>query len=467
MRKYFFFLLLLICGLGPAIAQNQYWEHPGINFNYAVEVMYYDSVTEKSYIGGSFTQIDGSPCKLLVYDGQSYTPFPVPPPAGVGNLRSIVRYHDKLYVCGYGATLASWDGNAWDIIDTGSYFNLRVWNDKLYAMGFYDTASAVLQYGGIGVWNDTVWTGLLGIDSIVSSGGNAIDDIAFYKGRVYVGGNWHNAAKPWLSDFMMHDGQGWQQVGNWGGSGMGNVNRLLVWRDTLYVAGSFTESPVVPGNGIVAWDGQQWHRLQRGVRGLSEAGTAVFDLNIYQDELWVAGFFSIINGRYVNDNYGKVAKWNGGQWCTMDTWLLGGAYGIGRWKDELFLLGGFNLPEDFSKRILLKWTGGSYSDTCNQDFTVGVDDLGKEHRLKIECYPNPHKEKFILSFVNNGSLASGKKLTIELIDVRGSVSSRLQHQLVYGKNETLINTRHLKPGIYSIRLLADGVIVGTVKVVKQ
>ncbi|MBL7705777.1 MAG: T9SS type A sorting domain-containing protein [Taibaiella sp.] len=464
MRKYFFFLLLLICGLGPAIAQNQYWEHPGIDFNNGARVMYYDSVTEKSYIGGSFIQVNGSPCKLLVYDGQSYTPFPAPLPVDIGSIWGIVRYRDKLYVCGRG--LVSWDGNAWQVIDSaGPYVNLRVWNDKLYAMGFYDTSSVVRQYGGIGVWNDTVWTGLLGIDSILSPDGNAIHDIAFYKGKVYVGGNWHNAAKPWLSDFMMHDGQGWQQVGNWGGSGMGGVNRLLVWRDTLYVAGSFTESPVVPGNGIVAWDGQEWHRLQRGVRGLSEAGTAVFDLNIYQDELWVAGFFSIINGRYVNDNYGKVAKWNGGQWCTMDTWLLGGASGIGRWKDELFLLGGFNLPEDFSKRILLKWTGGSYSDTCNQDFTVGIPVPGAEE-LSLKIYPNPGKGLFTIGFTNDANLLSGKVLQVRVSDISGKVMAQTQYTVRPGYNAFNVDLGALPPGTYLLTMVNEQV-KSSVKLVKE
>lgn len=466
MKKYLWFLYLSLCSTGITMAQNQYWEHPGIDFNYGVRVMYYDSLTEKSYIGGSFKLVNGAPCRILVYDGQNYTPFPVPPPIiGVSNTWAIVRYRDKLYVAGSG--LVSWDGNAWEVIDSGTYVNLRVWGDKLYAMGFNDPNSMVLHQGGIGVWNDTSWTGLLGIDSILVSPSNAIGDIAFYKDKVYVGGNWHNEAKPWLSDFMMHDGQAWQQVGNWGGSAMGGVNRLLVWRDTLYVAGAFVESPLVPGNGIAAWDGQQWHRLQRGVRGLSEAGTSVFDLNVYRDELWVAGYIPIINGRYVNDNYGKVAKWDGSQWCTMDTWLRSGVSGIGRWKDELFLQGNFSLQDDFSKKSLLKWTGGNYTDTCNQDFTVGVHQLTVQNSLNMMLYPNPHKEQCRLSYMNEGALSTHKKIRIVLADLSGRTMFAREQRPVYGKNELLIPTQQLQAGIYFLRLIADGNVLGQLKMVKE
>src|SRR5690606_13194782 len=148
------------------------------------------------------------------------------------------------------------------------------------------------------VWNDTVWTDLLGLDSVFGGWGGLVTDIEFYKGRGYVGGNWYNPSRPDLMDLMMHDGSSWKPVGFFGGDGMGGVNRLLTWRDTLYVAGMFLESPIIPGNNIAAWDGQQWHRLQQGVRSNSTGGGGISAMTIYNDELWVGGMFYIVNGRF-------------------------------------------------------------------------------------------------------------------------------------------------------------------------
>ncbi len=379
-------LLLLFFVNGTTYSQQSYWQGMGLTFNNHPRCMYYDSVTEQSYLAGGFQIVNGDSANIMLYNGQSFIAMPKAP---IYYINSIIRYKDKIYAAGSGNGLACWDGASWTVIEPeGSYLNLKVYDNKLYAMGWYDEDRVTLPKGPVAVWDDTVWTGLAGIDSIFEEWGGAITDIAFYKGKVYVGGNWYNPAYPDKKDLMMHDGNSWQQVGFFGGDGMGGVNQLLVWRDTLYVAGMFLESPIIPGNSIAAWDGAQWHRLQQGVRSNSTGGGAIDAMTVYNDELWVGGMFYIINGCFVATNYGNVAKWNGSQWCTMGSRSTGSINDFGRWKDELFAVGNIFVDNDMSKYRFIKWTGGGYTDTCIQNFSTSIGSTDEE-RNSLQIFPNP------------------------------------------------------------------------------
>lgn len=382
-------LILLLLAVGETRSQQSYWQGMNLTFDNHPYCMYYDSLTEKSYLAGNFRIVNGDSTNIMIYDGTSFSPMPKAPLNYY--IRSIIRYKDKIFVASYGDGLASWDGNSWTVVEPyGSYVNMKIYDDKLYVMGWNDPNRVNLPQSPVAVWNDTVWSNLLGIDSIIVDG--LVADLTFYKGNVYVGGNWYNPAYPDKKDLMMHDGQSWKQVGYFGGDGMGEVHTFLTWRDTLYVAGMFLESPIIPGNNIAAWDGQQWHRLQMGTRSHSTAGGSIDAMTIYNDELWVGGMFYIINGRFGSTNYGNVAKWDGSQWCTMGSRSTGAIRNFGRWKEELFAVGNIFVNNDMSKYRFIKWTGGNYTDTCNQNFTTNIED-NKIANQSLIFYPNPSNNK--------------------------------------------------------------------------
>lgn len=358
----------------------------------------------------------------------------------------MIRYKDKLYVASYGNGLACWDGASWTVIEpVGSYLNLKVYDNKLYAMGWHNANAVNLPHSAVVVWNDTVWTGLPGIDSILEEWGGLVTDIAFYKGKVYVGGNWYNPAYPDKHDLMMHDGNSWQQVGFFGGDGMGDVRKLLVWRDTLYVAGMFLESPIIPGNSIAAWDGAQWHRLQQGVRSNSTGGGAIDAMTIYNDELWVGGMFYIINGRFVATNYGNVAKWDGSRWCTMGSRSTGVISNFGRWKDELFAVGNIFVDNDMSKYRFIKWTGGNYTDTCIQNFSTGIGSTDQEHN-SLQVFPNPAST--IISIKYSKAFRIGNCTIMDL-------SGRVMQTAVITPRLADIDIKALAAGSYILSLSID------------
>ncbi|HRP88843.1 MAG TPA: hypothetical protein PKX92_02265 [Edaphocola sp.] len=288
----FFFLLLFFCFQSHG---QSYWQGMGLTFNQDPMCMYFDSVTEKSYLAGNFQIVNGDSVNIMVYDGNNFTAMPKAP---IHSIRSIISYKSKIFVAGFGG-LASWDGNTWTWIDSiSTFFNIETHGNKLYVMGWQNNNRVNLPISAVIMWNDTVWTDLLGIDTVFGNWGGLVTDIEFYKGKVYVGGNWFNPSRPELHDLMVHDGISWKPVGYFGGDGMGGVHKFLVWRDTLYVAGMFLESPIIPSNSIAAWDGAQWHRLQQGVRSNSTGGGAISAMTIYNNELWVEGvcFTSLMVG---------------------------------------------------------------------------------------------------------------------------------------------------------------------------
>src|SRR5690554_1034474 len=109
------------------------WEPLPLEFNYSPANMYYDSVDEVSYIVGGFSKVNDTFTNFIKYDGQKFTLLP---PAPLYNTASVTRYKGKIYV-GSHYGLATWDGNAWELIDNAGISSIEVHDDKLYVCGAF------------------------------------------------------------------------------------------------------------------------------------------------------------------------------------------------------------------------------------------------------------------------------------------------------------------------------------------
>lgn len=93
----------------------------------------------------------------------------------------------------------------------------------------------------------------------------------------------------------------------------------------------------------------------------------------------------------------------------------------------------------------LRWQGHICAPT-------DIKEISKSCNLVV--YPNPANDKFMIAFDKGGSL--------KLYDILGR---EVLAQNIFGKTE--INIAHLPKGIYLIRLISDGEIVGNSKIMKQ
>lgn len=451
-----FLILSIIAVLSTSMQAQIIWEPQPVTLGPVVKGMHYDDSLDVSYIFGAYN-IAWDSTNVIVYDGSSFYGLPKCP---VYNIWDMQVYRGKLYAGGTkGAThaLAVWDGVSWESIETsksGIIFNLKVIDDKLYVLGNQDSVAGVYTRG-IAVYNDTAWSSLLGIDSVITVS-NTIHDVEFYKGKVYVAGNFYNWDNPELEDLMMHDGERWEPVGSFEGSALGSAKRMLVWRDTLYVAGMYLEHEGNPGNNIAAWDGDNWHRLQDGVNVLSggSGGSVIRDMKVYNDELWVCGFFNVVNGRYVHDKYGGLAKWNGMEWCTMNLWKIGDITQLGTWRDELFLAGEFLLEGEPEGNRLVKWVGGDYTDTCVGLSTTGIA-TNADGISDLKLYPNPSSERINIDFYLSRIPSSIGQIKIEIVDVMGRVllSDLIMSNLGY--NHFDMDISRLAKGNYLVQMSGD------------
>lgn len=450
--KFFWIFLFSLVPTGAILNAQGVWEKQDIQLRYGVKGMYYDSLEEKSYVHGwtpLYVSDSNDTTNVVVYDGTDYV---VMPKAPVSDVWTMVRYKGKLYAGGMGLVgLAVWDGIGWTVIEPeGAFFNLKVFDDKLYAMGNFEKVAGVICRG-VAVWNDTTWSSYKGLDTILISG-EAINDMAYYKGNTYVCGNFFNPDYPELKDIMIHDEEaGWQPVGDFRIGGLGGLHKMLVWRDTLYIAGLMGESSGAPGNCVAAWDGENWHRLQNGVGRPDEGSSAARDIRIYNDELWVTGHFTLTNGYARTPDHGSVAKWDGSKWCTMDFRRMGNSSGFGIWKDELFVVGEVHMLDDTSARRIVKWVGGDYTDTCVQDLTTAVESIDAAG-LMFEVYPNPTNGEFHLTFQNKENMKMDEEANVQMFDLHGRLVLSKSSKISYGANKVALGSSHLPSGVYYLKL---------------
>lgn len=155
--------------------------------------------------------------------------------------------------------------------------------------------------------------------------------------------------------------------------------------------------------------------------------------------------FYIINGRFVATNYGNVAKWDGSQWCTMGSRSTGAINNFGRWKDELFAVGNIFVNNDMSKYRFIKWTGGNYSDTCNQNFSTGIVGNNADNDL-MKIYPIPANNKISIECKHAFSTAN-----ITIIDWSGRRIKEISTKNQFPE----ISFQDLPAGIYFLNLELD------------
>ena len=408
--------------------------------------MYYDSVTDKSYIAGNFFKVNDTQANVITFDG---TGFDLMPNAPALYINDIVRYRDKIYM-GSDNGLSIWDGTAWtedSSNNTGRVRTLRVINDKLYVTGSFSEVVG-RPFAGVAVLDDTTWSAFPGLDTVRQ--GAAIMDIAYYKGEFYLASKFQNAARPERTGLIRFNGQKWYNVADFCTDGLGFVKELLVWKDTLYVGGYFDEATGCKGNGIAKWDGQQWHRLQQGLQVHYERG-AVTEMAVHNDKLYVSGTFTTVNGWLRAMFNGRFACWDGSQWCDMGTAFGPHENVFGFWQNRFFVAGGFEQVAGMPTSSLAEWIGGNYADTCINN-PVSIKDK-KLQQVQLSIYPNPVQSSTSLQINSSKQL----KISIGIYDNSGRLLRSILQTLHKGQNSVKLDCGELAAGQYNITISGDGV----------
>ncbi|HEY1016411.1 MAG TPA: hypothetical protein VGE07_27120 [Herpetosiphonaceae bacterium] len=180
---------------------------------------------------------------------------------------------------------------------------------QLYAAGRFRQAGGATA-NSVARWDGRDWRPLGGGITRLSGSPGLVNDLVWWRGELYAGGVFDAAGGVAAYCLARWNGSRWAPVGD--GSiaeaPNGGVTALEVYNDELYVAGYFSRAGNLAASRIVRWDGNRWASLGPGVGGPS--GTGAEALAIHNNSLYVGGVFTQ-TGTLAAHN---IARWDGGQW---------------------------------------------------------------------------------------------------------------------------------------------------------
>jgi hypothetical protein len=272
------------------------------------------------------------------------------------------------------------------------------------------------------------------------------------NGELYIGGGFRDASGDRIN-IAKYDGQNWQTVGGGLVGQFAAVFDLAVYDNELYVSGRFNRAEGNPENGIVRWDGNNWIGLGGGVYNEGDEFGSVYDLEIIDGKLIVGGNFN----RAGNIRANSIASWNGETWCAFSDDYINGVNTIAEYNDELYIGGGFETIGSDTLNFVAKWAGGNYSDTC---VTIsGIEDV-KSEPIELTTYPNPTTSTTTITWQGQ----SHGSYQLELYDVHGRLL--LSESLPSGQGSKQIDMSAYAKGIYFGRLVV-GDEMRSFKVVRE
>lgn len=230
---------------------------------------------------------------------------------------SAAVFRDKLYVAAYKdlhtAMLYEWDGATWKTLTplnaTHVLVNkLIVYNDELYAVGYFSSLNGLSNTKSIAKWNGNVWSNVgLGLEYAIMP---MISDAFVYKDELYISGSFSKVDTLTVNGVARWNGRRWRGLENGlqdsvGGRGIGGS--MTEYAGDLYVGGIFTQAGSVAVANIARWNGTEWRAVGEGLSSPIVGFGAVNGLTVFKNALYANGNFQI-------DETTNFAFWDGLSW---------------------------------------------------------------------------------------------------------------------------------------------------------
>lgn len=198
----------------------------------------------------------------------------------------------------------------------GDIIGLHVYQDKLYAYGYFSIIGGVKAYG-IAAYDGTTWSPLgSGLTDDQANYGGAIYDMIEYQGELYVTGGFGNPGGTLSPAIARWNGEQWVEVpgvdriigeGGWYLTFKNYGYSFEIFRNELYIVGNFQDmDPGLEPFSIMKWDGSQ-------LTGVPTDLNLISDMTVFNNHLYVQGYI----GEYARNNL-SAAAFDGSVWNTLD-----------------------------------------------------------------------------------------------------------------------------------------------------
>jgi len=442
--------IILLFILFPIIVFSQNWGTMGNGLSGNVVNCFYEDVNnDELYIGGIFSSIDNfqNNC-IATWNGTEWNFISDGVNSNFYKVNAIIKYLDTLYIGGEFTgignndtirNIAKWNGNNWEYItefNIGYILDFKIINNELYAFGGFDTFKDI-ETNGIINYNGTKWQSVHNLPKIdtIFNASNQIFDITYYNNEIYIGGNFHsNNPENEINDIIKYNGTEWVSVGNGLKGSSAWVNKMVIYKGDLIVAGYFSKLDGNAGNNIMKWDGEKWSELFPS-DSIDFSSGQVMDLKVKDDELYISGSFGI-NG------FGeKILKWDGHNLCAFGGDFNNNVYSMGFYRDTLYI-GCGTMIDTLQVNGIAKWIGGNDLDTCS--VLQSVEEI-KNDLNNLIIYPNPTNGEFKIKL----NTKTPTKTNIKIYNINGC---KLFEKQFFQTNEITINNIQFEKGIYFVKI---------------
>lgn len=173
--------------------------------------------------------------------------------------------------------------------------------------------------------------------------------MTFFRDTLFIGGHDPNR---WVRYWS---GNEWVKASN--DSVFGQVIDLEVINDELWVAGYFDSIGDLKAHGLARWDGQTWKTaydipIIDSIEDLNRINTVCE----YQGEIYVGGNFTDLNGEM-----NEIARWDGSNWKDVGGGIKPGTFSavfnLIVFKNELYVMGRFLASEGNADDNIMRWNG--------------------------------------------------------------------------------------------------------------
>lgn len=390
--------------------------------------------------------------------------------------------------------IAKWDGFQWSSIGGGFNYepnDVAVYNNELYATGFFDTAIGYGPRNFIAKWNGTQWEdlgrGLENVGNVMTVYNNelivggffmgagevyapriakwngaewssmgfgmtgAVYALKIYNGQLYAGGKFIYAGTSSCNGIAKWNGSNWEPVGTGVVGGEMTVKTLDVYNGELVAAGSFTYMNGVHCSNIASYDGSAWRGLDDGAKGYSclISLAYIYDLEVLNNELYAVGLFTKIGTISAN----KIAKWNGTRWCSVEYGIELLPRSLEAYNGSMYINGDFYSVSGKEYGNIVKYTPREFTGTGNSN------QLPADFQL-WQNYPNPFNPVTKIEY----SVKSSAVIRLVVYDIGGRETAVLVNGVQNaGTHQTEFNASALSSGVYFYSLFAEGKKIETKK----